>query len=309
MLKALIKFLRLPNLIIVGLTQYLLLYGLLMPFLAVGGISPTLDHLHFFLFVLDTVIITLSGNIVNDIEDYEIDLINRPETVFVSRYISIANAWKLYGLVVSIGFGLALYLAFHIDKLPLVLIYPGAVALLYFYSTSFKKKAAIGNITVSIFCAGVAGIVLFAEKDAYFQLSSDARQNAGLAFSAYAVFAYLTTMFREIVKDIEDMKGDAERGCRTLPIVMGKKKAQFFAFVHGLALLPLLAWISWTMYETGSHFLLFFFPILFIFFPMIYLIYLLAKAEQKETFHTISTSVKGIMLMGLFYLPLFYWLW
>lgn len=307
MLKALLKFLRLPNLIIVGLTQYLLLYCLLMPFLNLNGISPTLGHLHFFLFVLDTVIITLSGNIVNDIEDYEIDLINRPETVFVSKYISISNAWKLYGFAVLTGFLLALYLAFYIDKLPLVLIYPAAVALLYFYSTSFKKKPVIGNITVSIFCGGVAAIVLFAEKDAYLQLDVETQQNAWLAFAAYAFFAYFTTMFREIVKDIEDMEGDAKRGCKTLPIVIGKQKTKIFAFIHGLALFPLLGWISWNMYQTKSHFLLSLSPILFVSIPMLYLLYLLIKADKKETFHSISTYIKGIMLMGLLYLPLFYW--
>jgi 4-hydroxybenzoate polyprenyltransferase len=306
MLKPLLKFLRLPNLLIVGLTQYLLLYCLLMPFLDAGHVSPTLDHLHFFLFVLDTIIITLSGNIVNDIEDYEIDLINRPDTVFVSKFISIPNAWKLYWGVVTTGFLLALYLAFYIDKLPLVLIYPTAVAMLYFYSTSFKKLPVIGNFVVSIFCGGVAAIILFAEKDAYFQLDDITQNNAWLTFMAYAVFAFLTTMFREIVKDIEDMKGDAERGCKTLPIVIGKNKARIFALINGFALLPLLGFIAWKMYENNSHFILWLYPILFVFIPMLYLLISLQQASQKTDFHKISSLMKGIMLMGLIYLILFY---
>ncbi|MGB1216850.1 MAG: hypothetical protein ACPG5P_03185, partial [Saprospiraceae bacterium] len=81
MTRALVKFLRLPNLIIVGLTQYLLLHCLIMPFLIQEGITPDFDALHFFLFVLDTVLITATGNIINDIEDVEIDKINRPDTV------------------------------------------------------------------------------------------------------------------------------------------------------------------------------------------------------------------------------------
>lgn len=307
MLKPLFKFLRLPNLIIVGLTQYLLLYCLLMPFLEASQVSPTLDHLHFFLFVLDTVIITISGNIINDIEDYKIDLINRPDTVFVSKLISIPNAWKLYWTVVAAGFLLAFYLAFYVDKLPLVLIYPTAVAMLYFYSTSFKKLPVIGNLVVSIFCGGVAAIILFAEKDAYFQLDDISQKSAWLAFSVYATFAFLTTMFREIVKDIEDMKGDAERGCKTLPIVAGKNIARTFAFINGFALLPLLGFITWKMYENESHAILWLYPIFLVFIPMVYLLISLQKATQKKDYHQISTLMKGIMLTGLVYLPLFYY--
>lgn len=309
MAKALIKFLRLPNLIIVGLTQYLLLYCLLMPFLKAEGINPTLDHLHFFLFILDTILITITGNIINDIEDYEIDIINRPDTVFVSKYISIPKAHQLYWTVVIIGFILALYLAIYVDKLPLVLIYPTAVALLYFYSTLFKKKAVIGNLVVSIFCGGVAAIVLFAEKDAYFQLSEFNQNNAWYAFAAYSIFAFFTTMFREIIKDIEDMKGDEERGCRTLPIVAGQRKAKIFALVNGLALFPLLFIIIRNMYSNQQHISLWIYPIIFILIPMGILLFLLVKANKKDDFHRISTYIKGVMLTGLLYLPLFYWLY
>lgn len=308
MIGSFLKFVRFPNLIIVGLTQYLLLYCLLVPFLVPEGIGKTLDHLHFFLFVLDTIIITLSGNIINDIEDYEIDIINRPDTVFVSKHITVPAAMKLYWSVVGVGFLLALYLAFYVDQLPLVLIYPFAVALLYFYSTLFKKKALIGNLVVSIFCGGVAGIILFAEKDAYSQLSGQAQDQVWWAFAAYAIFAFLTTLFRELVKDIEDMEGDEERGCKTLPIVAGVRTTKGLSLLTGLSLMPILLMISWIAYNNNTSFILWLSPIILVALPMIYLIVLLIRAKDKKDYHQISTLMKGIMLMGLLYLPLFYFL-
>ncbi len=306
MVRSLLKFLRLPNLIIVGITQYILLYCLLLPFLQQEGISPVLDHLHFFLFVLDTVLITLSGNIINDIEDYEIDLINRPDSVFVSKYISVQQAWFLYFFVVIISFLLALYLAFYVNKLLLVLIYPVAVALLYFYSRSFKKLPAIGNLVVGIFCGGVAGIVLFAEKDAYFQMSATLKNTTLWAFVAYSIFAFLTTMYREVIKDIEDMEGDAERNCKTLPIVIGEKKSKIIAFFFGASTVILTGYVSFLFYANDFHFTLWAYPILAIIFPTLFLLFLNIKAKQKKDYHKISTGIKGIMLTGLLFLPLFY---
>ncbi len=299
---------RLPNLVIVGITQYILLYCLLFPFLEKENISPALDHFHFFLFVLDTIIITLSGNIINDIEDYEIDLINRSESVFVSKFISVKNAWKLYWLVVTSGFLLALYLAFYVDKLPLVLIYPGAVSMLYFYSRSFKKLPAIGNLVVSVFCSGVAAIILFAEKDAFQLLNSDNKKNVLIAFGAYALFAFLTTFYREIIKDLEDKEGDAARGCKTLPIVLGEKNTKLIAFFVGLVLVAFMFYISLGFYIYSLHPLLWVYNIIFIILPMVYLLVLNIKAKEKKDYHKISSLMKLLMLAGLVFLPLFYFL-
>lgn len=304
MTKALLKFIRLPNLIIVILTQYLLLHSLLLPFLENENISPSLDALHFFLFALDTVLITLSGNVINDIVDEPIDRINRPSTVFVNRYISIRKAYLFYSIVVAVGLALALYLAFYLNKLPLVIIYPIAVALLYFYSTVFKQRAFIGNLIVSLFCGGVAVIVLFAERDAYFQLSSYTQNTVWKAFAAYALFAFLTTLFREIVKDLEDMKGDAERGCKTLPIVWGVTKTRTLAmFIGATTMVFVLAFICY-LFLAKYAVIYWLYPTLLSFAPLAYVLFLLQKADTPKKFHTISSAMKWVMLLGLLYLTI-----
>ncbi len=308
MLRSLIKFLRVPNLIIVGLTQYLLAEFLLWRVFREEGVASLLDPLHFFLFVLDTVLITLSGNIVNDIVDVEIDKRNRPETVFVSQYISVKGAWGLYAFVVLLGLGLAIYLGLHIGQPLLILIYPGAVVMLFLYSKYFKRQALTGNITVALFCGGVAGIVLFAERHGFSLLSPLVQGEVAAAFATYAGFAYITTLFREVVKDIEDKDGDALNGCRTLPILLGEKVAKRIAFITGMGVLlfciPLLYLLqfrpgAWAYIIFGS---------LGVVLPMIYNLYRLATANSKADYHMISTLTKGVMLAGLLFLPLYGWL-
>jgi len=165
-----LQLIRFPNLIIVVLTQYLLQYLILIPAFQKANLPPLLDHFHFFILVLSTLIIAAGGYIINDIEDQEIDLLNKPEKVIVGKYISFQNAKILYWGITILGLLISIYLAIYVDNLPLVLIYPFAVFLLYIYSKSLKKSVLWGNIIVSIFCGFVAGIILFAERANYWKL-------------------------------------------------------------------------------------------------------------------------------------------
>ena len=111
---AFFRLIRLPNLVIVALTQYLLNYQILQPALVREGITPVLDFEHFSVFVLVTVLITAGGYIINDISDFRIDMLNKPDRVIVHKIISIQTAYWLYFVVNLIGFILSLFLAYHV---------------------------------------------------------------------------------------------------------------------------------------------------------------------------------------------------
>ena len=83
MLKALLRLVRFPNLVIVALTQYLLYYGLLLPAFRQYSLEPALDGEHFSLLVAVTLLISAGGYVINDIVDFRIDLINRPDKVVI----------------------------------------------------------------------------------------------------------------------------------------------------------------------------------------------------------------------------------
>src|SRR5690606_29561780 len=124
--------------------------------------------------------------------------------------------------------------------------------LLWSYSTYFKQRVLIGNVIVSIFCAFVAGIVWFAERHTFAELQQQdvpLAWHVQLVLSFYLSFAFLSTMFREIIKDMEDVKGDDTLHCRTLPIVFGIRRAKWVAAFFGFVLLLGLFYLSallWT---------------------------------------------------------------
>lgn len=297
---------RWPNLLIVALTQYLLQYLVLLPALQKAGISPTLDHWHFFLFVLTTLLITAGGYIINDILDYETDLVNKPGKVFINTSFSRKKASWLYLTLSLLGLAVAWHLAVFVEKPSLVLIYPGAVFGLWLYSRFFKKMPLLGNLVVALFCADVAGIVLFAEREAFASISVEQPALAGrisLLFGGYVLFAFLSTLLREIIKDVEDVEGDAVAGLRTLPIVSGFQMAKRAAIFLALSLLLIMLSFAWWLYKNDQWLGLVFAGAAIIF-PNAGVVFLLVKAARKEDFSQLSFFTKLIMAAGLVLLVL-----
>lgn len=294
---AFFKLVRFPNLAIVALTQYLLQYLVLLPAIREAGLTPILDDFHFFLLVLTTVLIAASGYIINDVLDYESDLHNKPDSVIVNRVIPKKKVEFMYYSIFAVGFAIAWYLAVYVEKLVLVQLYPAAVLLLYFYSKKLKKIPLWGNLTVALFCAFVAGIVLFAERQNFAQMGSEGRV-VKVLFGGYLWFAFLSTLLREIVKDIEDLEGDAKLGLQTLPIRFGVKTAIKWALASGLLLvLSLLVFVHWLWQwqELASAL----FTVVGVLLPLTYTLIFLSKSSSKADFTKASLMAKMVMLSGL----------
>ena len=296
-----LKLIRLPNLLIVAITQYLLQYFVLIPALQQVGILPLLGHWPFFFLVLTTVLITAGGYVINDIIDFKADLINKPKQVIIENKISKRNALIIYWVIGITGATMALFLAIHVGQLNLFFIYPTAVILLYLYSKYFKNTPLIGNIVVSVFCAGVAGIVLFAERLAFTQLFETQPSLAfkiTSIFCAYISYAFISTLLREVIKDLEDLRGDKKAGLKTMPIVYGVKNAKTIAIVIVTFLAFGIAYGSYWLYDQKEWVALFFI-LLGILCPLILVIYFLIKSSTKKHFSFLSKLTKFIMLAGL----------
>ncbi len=308
-MKPFLRFIRFPNLLIVGLTQYLMRYCILQPFYSKLELSPTLTPFQFFLLVLTTMLIAAGGYVINDIYDYEIDKINKPEKLFVGRIFSMELAWYIYAALHLAGTLLAIYVAWHVGHLHFLWLFPAAAVALWLYSARLKKMALIGNIVVATFCALVALLVLFAERNAFGQLfiaNTEYGWYVFYLFWGYAGFAYLSTLFREVVKDIEDVQGDMTQDCKTLPVVWGipntKAVAGLFGVLLAAALIVLLRW-QWQNFDW--QWLGFVYTLFLVLMPVLMALLLLLFAQSKKDFHRISVFTKLIMLTGLLYLPLF----
>lgn len=298
---ALFRLIRLPNLIIVSLTQFLLYYQVIRPAIAEIEFPPRFDAVHFTLLVFVTVLITAIGYVINDILDYPVDQINRPEGLIVERKISFQASYWLIAVMSLTGFFIALYLSFFVRQLHLLFLYPAALAGLYLYSAFLKKQWLIGNLLIGLYCAGAGAVLWLAELPALKQV---AREDPDLAFLTqtlflwFAGFAFLATVFREIIKDMEDLKGDQKGGYRTLPIKMGVETARKTAFTAGLILLTFIGYYGWTYRDQFSNSAVLYI-LLAVAMPLLGTLSYLWKAQSSRQFHQISQLAKFIILTGI----------
>ncbi len=285
------SFLRLQNILIVILTQYLLRFLIVKEHIE----NLNLGKFDFFILVLLTAIIAIGGNIINDIYDYSIDKINKPEKTFINQLITEKNAWKLYHFTNILAIFGSIYFFFFTHWKTGALYFSLTPFLLWLYSWRLKKTILFGNLVVATICALVPIMVIHAE----FPNEDKGYMIAEFFIKFYAVFAFLSTLYREIIKDIEDKEGDKLYYSLTLPIVFGQRIAKIVALFIGLILLTLIAKILFYWRREIDFKLIY--GILLIFLPICFSIFQLLKAKEKRDFHRISQTVKLIMLFGLLF--------
>lgn len=221
------------------------------------GFGPRMPWGHFILLVLSTVLVAAGGNVINDYFDTRIDRINKPGEVIVGRQVKRRVA--MVGHLVLSGAGLlaGIFVAWRSGLPQWMFITAFAIGALWTYSTTFKRRLLIGNGLVATLTAlvpltvGLYEIPLlkraFAEPQVV-ALPDGSRYLMEPAFDqlwawilAFTAFAFLSTLVRELQKDMADEKGDREEGCRTVPIAWGMGAARTMVLVYiGLLIAGLL---------------------------------------------------------------------
>lgn len=279
---ALPTLVRWPNLLIMLLCLALVRAGLLLPDQPVGR---ALLNPRFGLLVLAVLLVAAGGYIINDYYDVKIDAINRPDRLVIGRVVNRRKA-MLAHLLLS-GAGVLLAGGLH-PVLGVVTL--GTALLLWGYSARFKRVALAGNASIAML---TAALVLLPE----LQLQL-ARNDGHSVVWPYALAAFLLTMVREIVKDVEDMRGDAQHGCRTLPLVVGVAQTKWVAGLF-LTCLALLTVGATGRMVVGGHWALGGWLVLLVLLPMAQLARLLIRADRRRHFKYLSAWCKGIMLAGV----------
>jgi 4-hydroxybenzoate polyprenyltransferase len=293
-----LKLIRWKNLIMIALVQYLIKYGLLLPFFESHGVFTTLKPLGFNILVLATVFIAAGGYVINDIYDIEADKINKPNKIIIGKHITEKNALTLFIILNIIGVGLGFYLSNGIGKSGFFVIFIIASALLYIYSSYLKQILLVGNIIISFV---VSLSILLVGIFELLTAITDTNRIIQITFFKiildYAIFAFIINLVRELVKDIEDIEGDHKVGIQTLPIVLGRERATKVVFA--LSLIPLFGIIYYVITylfkqtEVVAYFLV------LVIAPLIYISIKLFSAEQKAHYKFISLMLKLVMLTGM----------
>ncbi len=295
-----LKLIRLPNLLVVALTQGLVFYRILRPAFTRSAISGALTDWKFFELLTVTLCITISGYLVNDLLDTRADDLNRPGSNPVQRLGRDVVVW-FYSVSMMFGFLVSLLLSFRLGERQLLWIFPVVIGVLTVYSTTLKKLPAIGNIVVSLYCAGVPGVLLLAERRSIAQLYDNDPQLATDTVSVcllFMTFAFIATWLRELVKDMEDVRGDTATGCRTIPVLYGIAASRRGAQVLGLLvmlslLLPIfLGWPAFLAFPIFPY-------IVLLLLAVGYLLFRISRAGTQRDWHRVSQELKFLLLFGL----------
>jgi 4-hydroxybenzoate polyprenyltransferase len=255
----------------------------------------------FYLLSASSVLIAAAGYIINDYFDLNIDRVNKPDRIIVDRIIkrrwAIVWHWIFSGLGVLIGF----YLSFHLRNFIVGPANLACVAVLWFYSTTFKKKFLVGNLLISLLTAWVILVIYFCEfrlrrfiDPAYQHYLSTLFKFALL----YSGFAFIISLIREVVKDLEDREGDGKYGRRTMPLVWGVQVSKFFiASWLAVVVISLTIVVFYVIqYKRWGSIL---YAILFLILPLLQVTRNLYLAQTQKEFHKLSTLIKGVMLAGV----------
>lgn len=302
LLAAFLRLIRGLNLLFIVLTQALFQYFIVVPMFRDQSVSPALPFKYFILLSLSSLLIAAAGYIINDYFDLNIDRINKPGRIVVENIIkrrwTIIWHWMLSFAGVLLGF----YVGWKSGVFWLGFANLGCVAALWFYSTTFKKKLLAGNIIISLLTAWVVMVVGFIthyRMITHSSLYGTMYASKLLRFTfLYSGFAFIICLVREVVKDIEDMAGDAKYRCRTMPIVWGVHVSKVFAgtwlTVLTAALIIVFAYILQFKWWISAAYCLF-----FIIFPLLNILTSLFKAELTADFHRLSNKIKIVMFTGI----------
>ncbi|MCO6497643.1 MAG: geranylgeranylglycerol-phosphate geranylgeranyltransferase [Chitinophagaceae bacterium] len=299
-LVAFLKLIRWPNLLFIVITQ-VAFYFFVFPYCyEQSGLvfeDARLTEGIFWVLVFASVVIAAAGYIINDYYDIPIDQINKPERVIISKGFSVKSAMMMYILLSVTGIFVSAFAGLWLRNMYVPVINSGVVLLLLFYSALLKKKFLIGNVIVSLLTAWVVLVLSISERS--FSLPDNEAWLLLLRYSLiYGGFAFIISMIREVIKDMEDMEGDKKLGCTTMPIVMGIHAARIYTMVWVLLLAGILGWISWQLIAGGLT-LQGVYGIVLLVLPLVWLLKELITASDQKAFHKLSSFVKLIMLAGI----------
>ncbi len=298
---AFLRLIRWPNLVFIILTQVLFYTSIIngLTLKSADG-EPVISLLYFCLVCIASVLIAGAGYIINDYFDINIDRINKPGKMVVDQIITRRWAILLHFLLSLLGLLVTAYLAWKLGSILLFLFNTACVALLWFYSTTLKKEILVGNIAISLLTAWVIG-VLYLVLTSFHKPGLVSKAELLIIYkfaSLYAGFAFMISVIREVVKDIEDVEGDMKNGCRTMPIVWGIPVAKVFTAVWLIVIVGLLGVLQFYVWYLGWR-LFSIYCAIFIMIPLIWVGIKLYHAQNSKEYHRISTVTKMIMFTGI----------
>lgn len=267
----LFRMFRLQNLLLLLLSQVLVAWRFSTD---AWWLDPDL-RVRMLALVAATLCSAAGGYVINDYYDVKIDILNKPSKVVVGKLVSRRKSMVAHLLL----FFLALCCGFLAGRKVLMLVF-FCSSWLWLYSNQLKRLPFIGNFSIAV----LTSVAIFLPA-----VLIPVRLPELILF---ACFAFWSTLIREIIKDVEDMRGDQRHGCRTLPIVFGIPATRRILYGCGILFLSTILFAS---LELGTYWR---FASVGLALPL-YLFYRkLSTADTRQAFSSLSRQAKWIMAGG-----------
>lgn len=280
------------------------------PELIKAGLHMHLNEIQFFFLSLSTVMIAAAGYVINDYFDVRIDKVNKPERMVIDKGVKRRVAIGAHTVMNILGILIGLAVSISAEMWKMVFLHILCAIGLWLYSTTFKRKFFIGNLVIALFTAFVPLIAGLYDLLPLYKIHSGIEkpvilQLIWIPLLSISYFAFITTLLREIIKDIEDLDGDKEYGCKTMPIIIGVKSTKWIVISLSVITIACLGFIQFNMLADGK-------PVNIIYIlaalqiPFAFLIWRIYTAHTKKEFHIAGNITKLIMVLGICYLFIHY---
>ncbi len=293
---AFLNLIRYQNLLMLALMQLIFRYG----FLKLQNVPLALSEWQYGLLVLSTVLLAAAGYVINDIFDQDTDLENRPKEIIVGQKITETTAYNIYFALNITGVVIGFYLSNVILKPGFAAIFILIAATLYMYATSLKQMLLLGNIAVALLLSfSVIIIGIFDLYPVIDQANQPIMANLFSILLDFAIFAFMINLIREIVKDLEDKKGDESQGMKTVAIVLGIEKTSKLASILGLIPIAFLLVYINNYFVANNLFATTIYAFVLIMGPLLFFSIKIWPAKTKKEFSKLSLLLKWILFFGI----------
>ena len=228
--------------------------------------------------ILATVGAIASGYIINNFYDTEKDVINRPHQSILEQYVSQNTKLILYFIINFIVVIIASYVSFRS-----VLFFSVYIFAIWFYSHKIKKRPIIGNLISAILTI-----------TPFFAIFLYYKNYSGLIF-VFGFYLFLVLSMRELVKDLENLKGDLTLNYKTIPVVYGEKIAKIMVVIL-VTINILVTWYLVSTYDLGKMDYFFYVSISLLSVVVAFLF----SAQHQQQYMRIHILLKLLVLLGVF---------
>lgn len=313
-MKYALRLIRWENLLFIAIIVWLMEKMVAVPILDAALFGEQLPQWVFYLLMLSIVFIAAGGYAINDYFDVRIDAINRPDKQIVTKDLTKQQAMLFHQVLTVIGAISGLIVAFVCRSWALGLIYIFVPGLLWFYSSSYKRQFIVGNLIVALaasltpFMVAIANVAymqrLYGDIMPYSEVPSLLYRWIG----GFALFAFLATLIREILKDLQDQDGDRELECHTLPIRIGNTWTKIIVIILLFLLVALAAMcvFVWMPFPHGWGTVTVRYYLFGLVIPVLCELYLILSAKISSDYRFAQHLMKFIMFIGTLFSIVFY---